>query len=93
MSRKYFSDFYLEVRAGNAVAKRFEMAGVVPFPEVDLARASFITKIPEKRILRALQNRELAGRRVYDAHLIRIVDLWHFAAFLEKKKMKRKNHR
>ncbi len=93
MSRKYFSDFSLEVRAGNIIAKKFKKAGVVPFPEVDLERAAFASGIPEKRILHASRRRELAGRRVGDKHMIRAADLWYFAVSLEKEKIGRKNRR
>lgn len=93
MSRSLDTYDLVGVNAENNVAKKFKDAGVVPFPEVDLARASFATGIPEKRILRALRSMELPGRRVGDRHLIRIVDLWHFAVSLESEKVLSKNHR
>jgi len=81
------------VRAENNVAKKFAEAGVVPFPEVDLGKASFVSGIPEKRILYALRNAKLRGRRVGDKHMIRVIDLWDFAVFLESARLIRKNHR
>ena len=81
------------VKVENNVAKKFAVAGVVPFPEVDLGKASFITGISERRILYALRHRKLRGRRVGDKHLIRIIDLWDFAVSFETKKLLNKNHR
>ena len=75
------------------VAMKFAEAGVVPFPEVDLGRAAFASGIPEKKLLHALRNRKLRGRRVGDKHLIRIVDLWYFTVSLEADKLLRKDHR
>ncbi len=80
-------------RAENNVGKKFKDAGVVPFPEVDLERAAFASGIPEKRILKALRSAELPGRRVGAKHLIRIIDLWHFAVSLESEKLLSKNRR
>lgn len=89
--RRKFPDFAATVTAENNVGQRFATGGVEPFPEVDLGKASFISGVPEKRILLALRNRKLAGRRVGDRHLIKVADLWHFAVSLEKEKILRKN--
>ena len=94
MSRITNDDTYdrAGVKAENEVARRFATGGVVPFPEVDLGKAAFISGVPAKRILRALRTRKLAGRRVGDKHLIRVVDLWYFAVSLETKKLLRVDH-
>ena len=88
-------DLYDEagVLAGNKVAERFRRWGIVPFPEVELSDAVRITGIPRSIILKALRTRKLCGRRVYEAHMIRIVDLWHFAVSLESEKILKKNRR
>ncbi|MBI4992344.1 MAG: hypothetical protein HZB99_03955 [Candidatus Harrisonbacteria bacterium] len=88
-------DIYNQIgmRAENNVAKKFAEAGVEPFPEVDLGKASFVSGIPEKRILHALRNRKLRGRRVGDKHMITIVDLWYFAVSLESDGILNKNRR
>lgn len=92
MSRIKNYDIYnrIGVKAENEIARRFAIGGVVPFPEVDLGKAAFISGIPAKRILNALQTRKLKGRRVGDKHLIRVVDLWDFAVLLETKKFYKK---
>jgi len=95
MSRTTNDDTYENagIKAEAEVAKRFSTGGVVPFPEVDLGKAAFISGVPAKRILRALQTARLRGRRVGDKHLIQVVDLWYFAVSLETKKLLRKTPR
>ena len=82
--------YWIGIKAENEVARRFATGGVAPFPEVDLGKAAFLSGIPKSRILNALRWRKLAGRRVGDKYLVRVVDLWHFAVSLETEKLYKK---
>lgn len=91
--KKEFSGLAVSVTAENNISQKFSTGGVVPFPEVDLGKAAFISGVPAERILLALTKKKLSGRRVGDKYLIKVVNLWHFAVSLETKKLLRKSPR
>ena|SRR3989338_239668 len=73
---------YLKSRKANgdflSICKRLQEDGRCLFPEVTLRQAAFLTGFPERKILEALQQWKLRGRKVWGDDFIPLIDLWEF---------------
>jgi len=60
------------------ICDRLQKDGNCDWPEVTMRQAVFLTGFPERKILKALQQWKLRGRKVWGDDFIPLIDLWHF---------------